>query len=190
MMEGWLNAMRAQAAVMAGAIGQVRCGIVQNVDPSTYCAKVSLQPEDVLTGWLPIASAWVGAGWGLVTPPTPGQQVLVLAQEGHAEHGLIIGGLFSIAAKPPQAPTGELWMVHATGSFLKLQNDGSIAGHATVWTLTGDIHLTGNLVASGDISDKGGAHGTLDHFRTIYDVHVHPNVANGPGDTGLPIQQA
>ena len=190
MMEGWLNAMRGQAAVMAGAMGQVRCGVVQSVDTSTYCAKVSLQPEGVLTGWLPIASAWVGAGWGFVTPPTPGQQVLVLAQEGHAEHGLIIGGVFSLNAQPPAAPSGELWMVHATGSFLKLRNDGSVAGQATLWTLSGDIHLTGNLVASGNVSDQGGSHGTLAQLRTIYDAHVHPNVQNGPGDTGLPLQQA
>ena len=81
-------------------------------------------------------------------------------------------------------------MVHATGSFLKLRNDGSVAGQATLWTLSGDIHLTGNLVASGNVSDQGGSHGTLAQLRTIYDAHVHPNVQNGPGDTGLPLQQA
>ncbi len=155
MMEAWLNAQRGQAAAMDGATGQVRCGIVQNVDTATYCAKVTLQPEGVLSGWLPIASAWVGAGWGLVAPPTPGQQVLVVSQEGRAEHGIVIGGLFSLAAQPPAAPAGELWMVHATGACLKLHNDGGIEGRATLWSLTGDIHLTGNLVASGDISDQG-----------------------------------
>jgi phage baseplate assembly protein gpV len=190
MMEDWLNAMRGQAAAVAGAAGQVRCAVVTNVDPATCCAKVTLQPEGVLTGWLPIASAWVGAGWGLVAPPTPGQQVLVLAQEGRAEHGLIIGGLFSVDAAPPPAAVGELWMVHATGSCLKLRNDGGIEGRATLWTLTGDIHLTGNLVASGDVSDQAGTHGTLAALRAIYDVHTHPNVQSGPDSTGLAAPQA
>jgi hypothetical protein len=45
-------------------------------------------------------------------------------------------------------------------------------------------------VVSGDISDQGGAHGTLAALRTIYDEHVHPDVQNGPGNTGLPIPQA
>lgn len=190
MMEAWLNAIRAQAGMVAGATGQLRCGIVQSVDPASYCAKVTLQPENVVTGWLPIASSWVGAGWGLVAPPTPGQQVVVLAQEGRAEHGIILGGLFSLAAQPPQAPSGELWLVHQAGACLKLHNDGSIEGRATVWTLTGTIQLDGNLVASGDISDQGGSRGTLGALRTIYDAHIHPDVQNGPGRTGLPTPQA
>ena len=190
MMEAWLNAIRAQAAVMSGATGQVRCGTVQSVDPATYCVKVTLQPEGVLSGWLPIAASWVGAGWGMVAPPSPGQQVVVLAQEGQADHGIVLGGLFSLSAQPPPAPSGELWLVHQTGSYFKLHNDGSIEGKATVWNLTGTIALTGSLVASGDISDQDGTRGTLAHLRIIYDEHVHPDVQNGPGSTGLPIPQA
>lgn len=190
MMEAWLNAIRAQAGMISGTSGQVRCGTIQSVDPSTYCAKVTLQPEGVLTGWLPIAATWVGAGWGLVAPPSPGQQVVVLAQEGHAEHGIILGGLFSLAAQPPPAPSGELWLVHQAGAYLKLHNDGSIEGKATVWNLIGTVSLTGSLTVSGDISDQSGSHGTLAALRTIYDEHVHPDVQNGPGNTGLPIPQA
>jgi phage baseplate assembly protein gpV len=190
MMEAWLNAIRAQAGVMSGATGQVRCGTVQSFDPATYCAKVTLQPEGVLSGWLPVAANWVGAGWGMVAPPSPGQQVVVLAQEGYADHGIVLGGLFSLSAQPPQAPSGELWLVHQAGSYLKLHNDGTVEGKATIWNLTGAIQLTGSLVASGDISDQGGAHGTLGNLRTIYDEHVHPDVQRGPGSTGLPIPQA
>jgi hypothetical protein len=81
-------------------------------------------------------------------------------------------------------------MVHQAGAFLKLHNDGSIEGKATVWNLTGLVQLTGSLVASGDISDQGGTHGTIAALRTIYDEHVHPDVQNGPSKTGLPIPQA
>lgn len=190
MMEAWLNAMRAQANAMAGTTGQLRCGIVQSLDPASYCAKVTLQPEGVLTGWLPIASQWVGAGWGMVAPPSPGQQVVVLAQEGRAEHGLILGGLYSNTAAPPAAPAGEVWLVHQSGSFLKLRNDGSIESQATIWKLTGSLSVTGDLFVGGDIADQGGGRGTLNALRTIYDAHVHPGVQTGPSHTGLPIPQA
>jgi phage baseplate assembly protein V len=208
MMEGLFNAIRAQGALQDGRIGQARCGLVQSVDPATYCAKVSLQPEGVLTGWLPVASAWTGSGWGLVAPPVPGQQVLVLAQEGQAEHGVIVGGLFSTAAAPPPAPSGEFWLVHQAGAFLKLHNDGTVEGNAMRWNITGaaditgavtitgavsivgDVQVTGNIVASGEISDEGQAHGSLGQLRIIYDAHVHPNVQAGPDLTGLATPQA
>lgn len=190
MMEAWLNAMRAQAGAMAGVPGQLRCGVVQSFDPASQCAKVLLQPESVLTGWLPIASQWVGGGWGMVSPPSPGQQVVVAAQEGRAEHGIILGGLFSSTAMPPAAPAGEAWLVHQSGSFLKLRNDGSIEARATIWKLTGTLSVTGDLVVGGDIADQNGGRGTLNGLRAIYDAHVHPGVQTGPSETGLPIPQA
>jgi phage baseplate assembly protein V len=189
MMEAWTNAIRAQANAISGAAGQLRCGLVQSVDPASYCVKVTLQPEGVLSGWLPVASLWTGSGWGLVALPSPGQQVIVLAQEGRAEHG-ILGSLYSLQAAPPSAPVGELWLVHASGACLKLHNDGSIEGKATVWNLSGTIALEGNLIVSGDITDQGGTHGSLQQLRHIYDEHVHPGVQTGSGDTGLPIPQA
>ena len=65
---------------------------------------MTLQPEGVLTGWLPVLSPWIGSGWGMCCPPVPGDQVLVIAQEGEAEHGLIIGRAFSSTQTPPTVP--------------------------------------------------------------------------------------
>jgi phage baseplate assembly protein gpV len=111
----------------------------------------------VLTGWLPILSAWVGAGWGMACPPSPGDQVLVLAQEGDAEHGVIVGRAFSDTQRAPAAPVGELWLVHKSGSFLKLANDGTVQ-------VKGDLHV------DGDVYDR---HGPLDRLRQHYDAHTH-----------------
>jgi hypothetical protein len=169
-MERFLNALKAQAAALDQSQGQPRFATVTSVDPASYAAKVTLQPEGVVTGWLPILSPWIGAGWGLVCPPSPGDQVLVLAQEGDADHGVIVGRAFSDAQRPPAGITGELWLVHSTGSFLKLHNDGSVEGQATAWNLTGDLHVTG------DIYDR---HGSLAAFRGHYDVHVHADPQGG-----------
>ena len=156
-MERFLNALKAHAGALDQSIGQPRFGIVTSIDPASATARVQLQPEAILTGWLPVLSAWVGAGWGMVCPPSPGDQVLVLPQEGDAEHGIIVGRSFSDAQRPPAAPAGELWLVHKRGSFLKLTNDGTIQ-------VQGDLHV------NGDVYDR---RGSLDGLRQHYDVHTH-----------------
>jgi phage baseplate assembly protein gpV len=175
-MDQFWNAMKARAGGMDGMAGAARFGLVASFDPAAYAAKVLLQPENVLTGWLPIVSAWVGAGWGLATPLTPGDQVLVLAQEGDAEQGVVVGAVWSSVDQPMAAPSGELWLQHKTGSFLKLHNDGTIALQAPV------VNITGNLVVTGDISDQNGAHSTLAALRDAYDSHTHLDPQGGTTD--------
>ncbi len=165
-MERFVNALKAHAGALDQSVGQPRFGVVTSVDPASATARVQLQPEAILTGWLPILSSWVGAGWGMVCPPSPGDQVLVLPQEGDAEHGIIVGRAFSDAQRPPPAPAGELWLVHQAGSSLKLTNDGTIQ-------VQGDLHV------SGDVYDK---RGSLDRLRQNYDRHSHNG---GPGPTPL-----
>jgi phage baseplate assembly protein gpV len=162
-MERLLNIIKAHAEALDGGGGQPRFGTVTSVDISSACARVTLQPEGVLSGWLPLLSPWVGAGWGLVCPPSPGDQVMVLAQEGNAEHGVIIGAAFSTAQLPPAAPIGEFWLMHSSGSFIKLQNDGT-------------IHLSGDLHVNGDVYDN---HGSLSGLRAHYDEHTHVDSRGG-----------
>jgi phage gp45-like len=161
-MERFLNIVKQHAGALDQAGGQPRFGTVTSVNPATAAARVTLQPEGVLSGWLPVLSSWVGAGWGMWCPPAPGDQVMVVAQEGDAEHGVIIGRAFSRAQTPPATPVGELWLVHGCGSFIKLLNDGTIQVH-------GDLHV------DGDIYDKQGA---LSRLRGHYNAHRHsPNGA-------------
>lgn len=170
-MDRFLNAMKQHAAALDHAAGQPRFGVVASVDPATYTARVMLQPEGVLSGWLPILSAWIGAGWGMAALPAPGDQVLVLPQEGDAEHGVIAGCAYSAGTPPPGAPVGELWIVHRSGAALKLRNDGTVR-------IDGDLHV------GGDVFD---AQGSLDGLRRHYDAHTH---TDSRGDTtGLPTPQ-
>jgi type VI secretion system (T6SS) baseplate-like injector VgrG len=170
-MERLLNIIKQHAGAMDQGGGQPRFATVTSVNPANATAKVTLQPEGVLTGWLPVLSPWIGAGWGMACPPSPGDQVLVLAQEGNAEHGIIIGRAFSAAQGSPETPVGELWLVHRSGSYIRLQNDGTVR-------MKGDLHV------DGDIYDRQGA---LSRLRGHYNAHTHIDSRNGttstPGQT-------
>ena len=166
-MDRFLNAVKAHAGALDQGQGQPRFGTVASFDPQHYTARVTLQPEGVLSGWLPILAAWIGNGWGMVAPPTPGDQVLVVAQEGEAEHGVIVGRAFSDQAQPPQCNAGEFVLVHESGSFLKLASDGTVR-------IQGDLHV------AGDVYD---AEGSLNRLRQHYDQHTH---TDSHGDTSGP----
>jgi Type VI secretion system/phage-baseplate injector OB domain len=166
-MERFLNAIKMHADALVQTQAQPRFGTITSVDPNTGTARLTLQPEGVLSGWLPVLSPWVGTGWGMVCPPAPGDQVLVLAQEGAAEHGVIVGRIFSKQQLPPPAPSGELWFVHQSGSYLKLLNDGTVQ-------VGGDLHV------SGDVYDS---EGSLSRLRGHYDSHTHIDSRGGVTST-------
>lgn len=170
-MDGFLNRIKAQSSQLDQSWAQPRLGLVSSVNSTDATVRVMIQPENVLSGWLPVSSIWVGAAWGMVCLPSPGDQVLVLFQEGDSEHGIVVGGLWSATRPPPTVPSGELWIVHKSGSFLKLTNDGSIVSEAASWK------HTGNLSVSGNVSD---AYGSLADLRQKYNMHVHPPQTSSP----------
>lgn len=194
-MERFLNALKGASEAMDRSAAQPRFAIVTSVDPSRPAVRVSLQPEGVITGWLPVLSPWVGAGWGIASPPSPGDQVLVLAQEGDSEHGIVVGRAWSDTARTPQAPPGELWIVHQSGSFLKLANDGTIRIQGDVHH-TGNLFVTGNIVAQQNVTARQNVQGlvsiedntgTLDRLRQHYDAHTHGDPQGGSvGPTSQP----
>ncbi len=162
------DAIRTQAGMVGRTLGQPRFGTITSFNLDDYTARVKLQPEGIVTGWLPVLSSWTGSGWGMVCPLAAGDQVLVLPQEGDTEHGIIIGRAYSKASPPPKAATGELWIVHASGCCLKLKADGTVA-------ITGDLHVLG------DVYDT---HGSLSRLRGIFNSHTH-RVPSG-GNTSPP----
>ncbi len=163
-MDRFLNAVKAQAGAMDRAQGQARFGEVTSADAARHAVRVRLQPEGVLSGWLPVTSPWVGAGWGVFCLPQPGDQVLVLAQEGDAEHGVVVGGCFSDRRPAPAGAVGELVLRHASGAVLRLANDGTVR-------ITGDLHVSGRVFDG---------HGALDTLRTHYNQHGHASLSGPP----------
>jgi|ERR1700733_11934949 hypothetical protein len=156
------NAIKSHAASLDQSTGQIKFGTITSVNPQNATARVLIQPDGVLSGWLPLLSQWAGSGWGMVCPPNPGDQVVVVPQEGDVEQGIIIGRSFSNKQMPPAVPAGEFWLVHQSGSFLKLCNDGTIR-------IGGDLHV------QGDVYDL---HGPLSGLRTHYDSHTHTMSSN------------
>lgn len=187
-MDRLINRLKAHAAGLDLGQGQPRFGIVSSFDPNSYAARVSLQPEGVLSGWLPVLSAWIGSGWGIASPPSVGDQVLVVPQEGHADQGVIIGGTYSDQARPPTiggstVPSGEAVLFHASGAYLRLGNDGSFIISAASGK---QVTVLGDFVVTGNVSDQNGSHGTLKDLRTAYDQHVHGRVSTGSSTSDIP----
>jgi phage baseplate assembly protein V len=177
------NALKAEAGGRDFGLGAVRIGVVTNADPERYVVRVLIQPEGVLSGWLPVASLWLGAGWGLAALPVPGTQVVVLAQEHEGEEGIVVGALYSLTDPPPANTAGQFLLQHQSGAKIVLNDDGSISVNATTLAVSGNVSIAGSLAATGDVAD---GHGTLASLRADYDEHTHQ--VNG-GVTSTPTPQ-
>ncbi len=191
------------ASALRDQMAKTRIGIIQTYDPRYHTATVLLQPEKLLTGSLPILSPFVGNGWGLVCAPSAGDQVEVQFQENDLEAGFVVLRFFSDRARPPAdtsgnyCPSGDVWLVHQSGSLLKFHGDGSVE-----LTAVGNLNATvgGNLVAtvSGTASifataiNLGRQAGdtllslVTSAFVTLYNGHTHPTPS---GTSGVPSQQ-
>lgn len=73
------NLIRGEVLRVLRKLGDPRMGIVTSYDPNRYTAKVKLMPEAAdpdqsqdlpESGWMPVSTQWVGAGWGMYCPPT------------------------------------------------------------------------------------------------------------------------
>ena len=182
-----LNVIRREAERAMNRQALPHMGVVTSYDPARYACKVELQPSGAETGWLPVASLWTGNGWGLFCPPTPGDVVDVHFQEGGKEAGFVSLRFFSSVTQPIPVPSGEFLVAHKSGSKLRFLNDGTVEleavtainSAAPVW------HHTGDMLVSGDISDRNNGLGSLHALRTAYDLHRHDAVMPGVGTSGL-----
>jgi phage baseplate assembly protein V len=120
------NAMLGAAHQASAAKQAGRMGTISAYNPNTYCVKVFMQPSGVETGWLPIKTPWVGNSWGMQAGPSIGDQVTVSFQEGDRDGGVVLGSIYNNSYQPMVVPSGELWIQHKSGSFLKFLNNGDV----------------------------------------------------------------
>ncbi len=187
-MQSFWDAVARRAAQMDAQRGQPRFATVASYDPNTGAAQVLIQPEGVLSGWLPVLSHSVGAGWGMHVPLAAGDQVFVIPHEGNADHGVVVGGGFCAVARPPHGTGGAAVRRSSAGAVIQLQTNGQAvirdpSGTTLTFTNDGNLVLQGNLHVSGDITDRNGAYGALNDLRDAYNAHEHGDVQNGVGKT-------
>lgn len=188
------------AAAVARQVG-FHIGIVTAYDPNRYAVKASVQPEDVETAWLPLASVWVGNGWGIFAPPSIGDPIELHFEAGVAEAGYAFARVYSDELRPLPCPSGEFWLVHKSGSSLKFTNDGDVLVtsardmradvtrnlivNSTTATISASSHveidsphvtMSGDLVVSGDIKSTGG---DVKAGAISLKTHVHPDPQGG-----------
>jgi hypothetical protein len=186
-MHAIVNAIRRHAQDLDAAAGRPQYGVISSVDPVRHLARVTLQPDNVLTGWLEISTPV--PGWQLL--PAMGMQAVIVPREGDAQNGIIVGYAYSNPNPPPSVPnaigtggtvnptatpaTGtEMVMVGPGGTAIRFCEGGGLY-------IRGNISLDGSLFVNGDVSDR---HGSLDRLRQHYDSHTHPDVQNGSESTG------
>lgn len=198
------NAIKRTVAAQLGTLPMARRGTIVSVNPAKAQARVQIEPEGALSGWLPIATVNLGAGWGLLSLPVPGTQCVVLPIDGDAHAGVVIGYHYSGPQPPPTTAPGEMWLYHATGSTLSITANGAITAKdasGAFWQLpnngtaviqdksgtsltfqdNGSAALAGNLTVTGDIT---AGYGGADQIGVR--THTHTQAPDSHGDTEEP----
>lgn len=144
--EKLLNTLRYQATVSNSNIHHMQIGKVTAFDPTNYLVTVQLleATEDdpaLQTGWIPLFSPWVGHGWGMFCPPNIGDLVEVHSQDGSIQNTIGCMRTFNDSARPLSVPSKEFWLVHESGSFIKLTNDGKLSLSSAI-----EIDLTAPII--------------------------------------------
>jgi phage baseplate assembly protein V len=180
--------MRSQQDAPTDPDQLIRLGTVASVDLAAARCTVRLADgDDGETGPLPWLEARMGATrvW---SPPTIGEQVMLICAGGELGAGVVLRGLPCEAFPPAGDSLTELIQfndgaqlsydpqAHAlaitlpAGATAQLIADGGI-------TITGDIDLTGKLTASDDVLA-----GTISLKN-----HKHGGVQTGAAQTGVPV---
>lgn len=187
------NAMRQQAQRAMASVVTSRVGQITSYDPNTFTAKVQLQPDGILTGWLQISSQWIGNGWGLFAAPNIGDMVMVEYINGSLNGGMIVGRFWNLEDLPLAVQSGEFWIFHKKGQFIKLTNDGKLSlsdGKGATAILNGDgtISSSGTWTHDGDLTATGTVTGQTDVVGGSTDISLvnHTHTSESPGSPTSP----
>jgi phage baseplate assembly protein V len=187
--------MSADVEQMAGEV--VQLGVVASVDPAAATCTVRL--GDLVTGELPWLAARAGAlrTW---SPPSVGEQVVVLAPEGDLDNGVVLPGLYSDANAAPAADPQIVHLEFEDGAVIRY-NQSSHALQVTLpagataaieapggVTITGDVTITGQLSVFEDVAVAGTLTASSDVVGGGKSLksHKHTAVAVGTAQSGPP----
>lgn len=157
--------MRYNAATTNNTTLVAKTGEVVGFNPQTWSISVIFYPLTSDDGYdagaveVPLQSSWVGNGWGLYCAPALGTEVTVLFANGNLQEPIGLGFIFSGQVNPAQGiQSEECWLVHQSGSLIKLTNDGKITinGNTEIdltapqinITTTGAVNVTSGTIAT------------------------------------------
>jgi phage baseplate assembly protein V len=180
---------------MAGEV--VQLGVIVSVDLADATCTVEI--GDLTTGDLPWLAARAGAvvAW---SPPTVGEQCLVLAPEGDLANALVLLGLYSDAHPAPSASPDLVQLLFADGASICYDQQAhqlavTLPAGATATidapggaTWNGDLTLNGKLTVNDDVAVNGELTAS-DDVKTggiSLKTHKHTGVASGSAQSGPP----
>lgn len=112
-------------------------GQISAYNPNDYTVKVLIMPTLEETGFIPLSAPWVGNGFGAVFGPAIGDSVRLDFMDGNVEAAVVGSRFFNNGARPPVVQSGQAAIVDSKGSYVKLNNDGTVTiNAATAMTLT------------------------------------------------------
>ncbi len=175
-----------------------RLGTIDSVDTAAGTARVRI--GELVTGDIPWLATRAGATrtW---SPPSKGEQVLVLSPEGDLAGGLIVGALSSDAHPAPASDGSTLteYEDHARIGYDPAAHTltADLPAGATVILnaaggvrIKGDVDLDGALRVTKGISAQQAIHSDDDVTAGSVSLktHVHDKVQTGTAKSGAPVQ--
>ncbi|MEG3166626.1 phage baseplate assembly protein V [Sphingomonas sp. LB3N6] len=174
----------------------VRIGTIESVDLADATCRVRV--GEIVTGDV----CWIVQRAGntrIWSPPTVGEQCLLICPEGDTDGGVAILGLFSDAMPAPSSDdidlirfgdgailsydtTAHLLVAHLpAGGRVQIDAPGGV-------TITGPVSITGAVTITGDVDIAGKATASDDVIGAGKSLksHKHLGVTAGGGVSGLP----
>ena len=168
----------------------IRVGEITELDfDDSEAPRVKVEVSGFPSDWLPWSAGRAGASrkW---SPPSVGEQVIIVAPYGDLGQAMIIGSLFSASMPAPDTSATRETVAYPDGSTVSHDSEtntltvtvagagnvvvncqqGTINADESLTFNTPDAHFTGNLKADGDISDGVRS---MNGDRGMYNGHTH-----------------
>lgn len=107
-----------------------RAGTVTSYDPVNGMVKVEIQPEGRESNWMKLDCPGVGNGWGVQIGPQIGDEVTVSFDSSDPNLGRVTARHTNSLNLAMPVPSGQIWLVHQSGSMLKFFSDGTVTLHS------------------------------------------------------------
>lgn len=197
--------MLTMAGLMISNMGFVTTGIVVAINPdnsSIVQVQISESFNDqpaLQTGWIPVASPWTGNSFGFFAPPQYNDLVILVFAEADMQNPICGFRVFNDEDVAINVPPGECWMVHKSGTFIKLTNDGNLSlnGEVQINLNSAQVNISCTTqckinAPSVQIGNTGGTLNKLinDTFINLFNNHIHPVSGASTGVPTVPMTSA